>query len=80
MVQTQAGGKVGHMLTAHLSTRSDAERDRNHIHVKFVTSSPNEASVVCSVKVDGMHKVNRRQLIEAIKSRVEDLDLDYILG
>lgn len=79
-VKHKQEGRWVHMLVAHLSTRSDAERDQNHIHVKFVVSPPNQASVVCSVKVDGMHKVNRRQLIEAIKSRVGDIDLDYLLG
>lgn len=71
----QEGGWV-HWLIAHPDSTSNIERDNNHIHVKW-GGGETGAAVLCAVKIDGLHKINRRELIDIINRRCPGLNLNY---
>lgn len=50
----------------------ESHPDGNHIHVK----SRDGEWVLCSIKVDGMHVINRRKLIDRINN-LTGLNLQY---
>ncbi len=62
----------------HLYSHPDESNpDANHIHIKFKQDgSLKHSFVLCSVKVDGMREVNRRELIDSI-NRATGLDISY---
>lgn len=63
-----------HNLQSH---PDEPNPDLNHIHVKFKQEGMHMHSfVLCSVKVDGMREINRRELIEDI-NRSTGLNLSY---
>lgn len=64
------GGWV-HYLVAPLD---EEDPNENHIHVKVRTGGG--AYIVAAVKVDGIHEVNRRELIDAINKQT-GLNLSY---
>lgn len=61
-----------------LADASEQDPDRNHIHYKFKVDSSGHmhSFVLCSMKVDGMRELNRRNLIQKINS-VTGLNLEY---
>lgn len=71
----QEGDGWVHMLVANLDTTSDAERDRNHIHFKWGNGFQ---SVLCSVKEDGIRRINRRELIKVINRICPNLNLSHL--
>ena len=63
-----------HNLQSH---RNEPNPDANHVHFKFKSDGGRMHSfVLCSVKVNGMREVNRRELIEDI-NRATGLNLSY---
>lgn len=63
-----------HGLQSH---KDEPNPDANHVHYKFKCEAGREHSfVVCSVKIDGMREINRRELIEDI-NRSTGLNLSY---
>lgn len=70
-INVMEDGTWQHNLHAPLNERNP---DANHIHVK---SRVEEAKwVLCSVKLDGLHKVNRREFCERI-SRAVGIHIPY---
>jgi hypothetical protein len=59
-----------HILT---TAPDESNPDDNHVHVKYIQGEP---FILCSVKLDGAHPINRRILIERI-NEVLGLDLPY---
>lgn len=67
-------GTWTHNLESH---PNESNPDANHVHYKFKNEGGRVYSfVLCSVKVNGMREVNRRELIEDI-NRTTGLDLSY---
>lgn len=61
------------MLLHILAALRDEPNPRdNHVHTKRV----NKEDVLCSWKVDGMHKMNRRKLIDQVNANT-GLNLSY---
>ncbi len=63
-----------HNLQSH---PNEPDPNANHVHYKFKQEGGRMHSfVVCSVKVDGMREISRRELIEDI-NRTTGLNLSY---
>ncbi len=61
-----------------ISNLSEPYPDANHVHFKkqYDDKGNDINYVLCSIKVDGMREVNRRELIEKI-NRMTGLNLQY---
>ena len=74
MMKAMNDGKWTHNLQSH---PDESNPDANHVHYKFISEKGNmHTFVLCSVKVDGMREINRRELIEDINDAT-GLNLSY---